>query len=145
MKKYSTDQLWDLYEELPKPLQQTIFSPEVAEDILAICQKNGIKEDENISQVAEMVGYVLLGLLNPANLEKELQKTIGIKKTTAKNITQEITESVFSKVKEFLEKIYNTKLSLNEEKTTTSTKRQNKKTPNKTKTPKKDIYREPIE
>ncbi len=144
MKKYSTDQLWDLYEELPKPLQQTIFSPEVAEDILAICQKNGIKEDENIAQVAEMVGYVLLGLLSPANLEKELQKTIGIKKTTAKNITQEITESVFLKVKEFLEKIYNTKLSLNE-KTTTSQKNQNKKTSNKAKTSKKDIYREPIE
>lgn len=136
MTDYSKEQLWELYKALPKNLQDTIFSEKVADIIRDVCcNKNKLKE-EKMSEVAKYTGYVLLGLVQPSEFQKTLEKEAGLRQTTAKKIAQEISNLVFSPVKKSLEALYGLGA-----KTIPETF---KETPGPQK-PKKDKYREPIE
>ena len=107
MPKYSKEQLWKLYKELPEELKNAIFSEETADAIYDSCMENGVEEKEKISQVAENAGYVLLGLIAPEEFKKILSKEINIKKEVAEKIYQRIKIFVFVPVKTSLEKLYN--------------------------------------
>lgn len=136
MPDYSKEELWELYENIPKDLQSTVFSEKTADAIYNICKKNKIKEDKKISQVAKYTGYVLLGLVSPDKLHKTLEKEMKMEKNTAQKISQEINRIVFSKVKQSLEDLYQVKIKPGLRKKTSM--------PLKKKPIKKDRYREVI-
>jgi len=135
MLDYKPEQLWLLYEKLPKDLQRAIFSEETAETIYELCTKNGLEKE--MPKIAKYTGYVLLGLLFPNELEKTLKSELKIEDNLAKKISWEINRFIFFPVKENLEMLYNIKIekpsALKEE------------MPVSTEKPVKDIYREPIE
>jgi len=151
MPNYPKEQLWDLYESLPKEIQEAVFSPENAETIYNICIRNDITDENKISEIAKNIGYVLLGLLKPDELQSVLEKEIKLKQATAKQVSLEITRFIFFPIKESLEKLYEIEITpvlkptisaplaenLSEEKIPSNAKKQrtNKKTA--------DRYREP--
>ncbi len=49
MLNYPKEQLWELYENLPKELQEAIFSSENADKIYDICTRNGDNKEDVIS------------------------------------------------------------------------------------------------
>lgn len=126
LKKYSKEELWKIYWQLPKELQDAIFSKETTETIENIGKRYELSEEE-IGKLAEMVGYSLLGLLPPEDFEGELISEIKLSLEKAKKITNEITRYIFFPLKDFLETIYL------------------KKTEPEKKPIQRDIYREPIE
>jgi hypothetical protein len=103
--KYSKEQLWKLYEILPSELQEAVFSEEIANSIYETCTKNAVDE-KKISEVARYIGYVLMGLLPPDELEKTLEFKLALTNEQAKNINQEITRLVFSPLRATLQDIY---------------------------------------
>ncbi len=147
-KEYTKEELWELYEKLPKDLQDVIFSEETADKIWNICQRNEIKEGM-ISTVADYVGQVLLGILPPDQFQKILEEKIKLKKEVAKMVFHEIYRFIFAPVKERLAELYKTEIvpakskSLEEifsSEIRPSLAEEKPKTP-----PKPDIYREQIE
>ena len=106
MADYSKEQLQELYKNLPKELQEAVFSKKNGDKIYESCARNGIKEDGKINGVAKYTGHVLLGLLSPDNLQKKLEEEVKIKKDKAEQIALEINRFVFSPVKDSLETLY---------------------------------------
>lgn len=142
-KQYSKEELWKLYEKLPEELKDTIFAEDTANSIENICRRNEL-EEEQIPKVAELVGYVLLGILRPEELEEALEKEMKLKKKPAKKIAQELHRLVFFPVKGSLETLHRIEVGKPAEGEPPEVKPAGK--PAKPEEPKGlDIYREPIE
>jgi len=138
MLKYTPEQFWKLYEKLPEELKEAVFSEETAETIWDICERN---EVEKISEVAEYVGRVLLGVLPPEDFQEILEKELKLEKDLAKKVSQEINRFIFYPVKASLEELYKIEIAP-PAKPTGITPPPEEKPPVP---PGEDIYREPIE
>ena len=110
MPDYRSEELQQLYENLPKNLQKAIFSEKVAETLQGICQRSGVGNDKTIEEVARYTGHVLLGLLPPNELRETLEKEVGISPKKAQQVSREISSFVFLSVKKNLEALYGIKI-----------------------------------
>ncbi len=134
MPEYPPEQLWPLYEKLPKDLQEAIFSEKTADLIYDICTRNGAEKE--MSEIARLTGYVLLGLLPPDEFERTLKSELKLKNDVTKKVFWEITRFIFFPVKESLEALYKIKIEKPARPAEVALPVEK---------PKKDIYREPIE
>jgi len=138
-KKYTQEQFWKLYEKLPQELKDAVFAEETENNISEICKKNEI--EDNLGDVADYVGQVLVGVLPPEEFQEVLEKELGFKKEVAKKITQEINRFIFYPVKPAMEQLYKMEITPLEKLTAKpEIKEEITTTP-----PKEDIYKEPIE
>ena len=103
--QYDKEKLWGLYNELPEELKSAIFSEKTATDIWDICVKNEVKKS-NVSDIAQLVGQVFLGLIPPKDLDKEIKKTLGLNQEKSKKISQEIERFILFSVKNSLAELY---------------------------------------
>jgi len=138
MPKYTPEQFWKLYEKLPEELKEAVFSIETADNIWDICERNGIQK---VSEVADYVGQVLVGVLPPADFQETLEKELKLEKDLAKKVSQEINRFIFYPVKASLEELYKIEIAP-PAKPTRITPPPGEKSPVP---PGEDIYREPIE
>lgn len=143
MKEYTSDELWELYDDMPEELQEAIFSEKTAEDIANICDKNEIKET---AKLAKLVGYTLVGILPPEDLEYEIKKELNLSTEKAERVYQEVNRFIFFPLKNHLGDLYERDFGLTKEKEETASYT---KPPKREKAPKastgSDSYREPIE
>lgn len=105
MQQYNQQELWKLFDILPAQLKDAILSEDTAEKIRKICERHKI-EEEDMSEMAGMIGNVLMGLLSPENFFVALQIELGIEKEKAQSIFQEVNSFVFFPVKVFLMEFY---------------------------------------
>ena len=146
MPDYSKEQLRQLYVNLPKDLQEAVFSQQNATNVQEICSENGVTDKKKASAIAKNAGYVLLGLLPPNDFQKTLEKELELEEKIAKQITIEIIKFIFFPVRASLESLYKTEIKSTTEPPGTITSPLETALPLKKKTPKKrDTYREPIE
>jgi hypothetical protein len=103
LEQYTKDQLWAIYNKLPQPLKEAVFSAENADHIYNTCERHNV---EAISQVASYVGFVLMGLLLPSQFEKTLVSEVKLKKPIAQQVAADINRFVFYPVKEELEELH---------------------------------------
>ena len=138
-KQYTSEQFWKLYEKLPQELKDVLFTEETGNNIYEICQKNEI--EENLDEVVEYVGQVLVGVLPPEDFQEILEKELKIKKDIAKKVAREINRFVFYPVKPALEDLYKMEITAPEKpKEELKAKEKKPEIP-----PSKDVYRELIE
>jgi len=112
IKHYTQDEMWKVYETLPEKLKQAVFSAENAEHTLSICERHEIDE---CSQVASLIGLVLMGVMPPQDLQGALVQDLKLKEAIAQRVVGEINRFVFYPVKAELENLHKT---VGEEKTT---------------------------
>jgi len=148
-REYSSEELWQLYDSLPNELKNAIFSPKTSEVIYNLCQRNNLDEKQ-MGEIAKEVGFVILGLLPPNELQDELKKNLNLDDDLAKKINQEIQRFIFYPIKAPLEELYNIKIKIEEDFESLTEKKEatEKIVPNgsqKFQKIKQDIYREPIE
>lgn len=140
MQQYSKEEIRKIFDELPKELRGAVLSPDTADSIHKIADRNGIKEND-IPDFATLVGDVLMGLLPPDDLPKALSKELNINKEKGNKISQEVTRLILHSVESHLTALYN--------KTPKPADRNEiKKEPpvaKKTEGPQKDTYREQFE
>jgi len=110
MPEYSKEELWELYEQIPKDLQKATFSKEVGRDIRKTCKNHDITDENLVLNIIKKVGYVFLGLLSPNEFSDTLKTEIGIAKIESDKITADITRLVFAPVKKSLEALYQIKI-----------------------------------
>lgn len=102
--KYTSEQFWKLYKELPQELKDAVSSEETGNSIFDICERNKISE--NLDGVVEYVGQVLVGVLPPDDFQETLEEEVKLKKGVAKKVVQEINRFIFYPVKSSLEELY---------------------------------------
>jgi hypothetical protein len=103
-KKYTSEQFWKLYKELPEELKNALSGDETSDNVYSICEKYGILDD--LEEVVESISQVLLGLLSPTDLQEVLEKEIKLEKIDIKRMVQEINRFIFHPVKKELEELY---------------------------------------
>lgn len=141
-KKYTSEQLWKLYENLPEELQEAIFSVETADNIWNICERNNV---EKISSIAKYVGNVLVGVLAPEDLQETLEEELKIEKDVAKKVVQEINRFIFFPVRPALEQLYKVGVTLSEKAPEKPIEQEKTEEEKPRALPGKDTYRETIE
>ncbi len=104
-KKYTTEQFWKLYEKLPQELKDALFAEETGDNIYNICERSEILD--NLEEIVEYVGRVLVGVLPPSDFQEALEKELKLKKDIAKKVMQETNRFIFYPVKRSLEELYN--------------------------------------
>ncbi len=119
MPDYPKEQLWELYKDLPKNLQNALFSSEIGDNIYEICERNGV-EGKKASEVSKNIGYVFLGLLPPSDFQQVLKKEIGLTPKTAEDISIEIERFIFLPLRKNLEAIYKETIKVRKPKKKTS-------------------------
>lgn len=102
-KQYTQEEMWKVFETLPEKLKQAVFSAENAEHTFSICERYGIEE---CSQVASLVGLVLMGVALPRDFGKALTADLQLDEQTSQQVAQEINRFVFYPVKAELEHIH---------------------------------------
>lgn len=103
-KKYTVEELWQLYEKIPEELKTAFFSDEITKIIESIGKKYILKEEE-VAKIADWIGYVFLGILHPTKFELALKRELFAEKT-ADAIIAEINAHIFYPLKKELEKLY---------------------------------------
>ncbi len=136
MEELSRDELWAIYNTLPDALKDAIFSEDTAEAIFNICK---LYEIDKNSEVAKIVGKILMGLLPPEFLKDTLQEKTGISEDIAKKATMEIEHFILNPVKKELDALYE-EIEGKKEESAGDTKEQSAEEPKK-----EDTYREPLE
>ena len=104
VKKYTSEQFWKLYEKLPQELKDALFAEETGNNIYEVCKRNEIAD--NLEEIVEYVGQVLVGVLPPEEFQKTLEEELKLEKDLAKKIAQEINRFIFYPVKSSLEELY---------------------------------------
>jgi hypothetical protein len=104
-KEYNRDQFWKLFQNLPTDLQDAILSETTADSIYDICSHNDIKET---SKLAKFVGRVLLGTLDPSDLQETLKKELNFSSEKAEKVNKEIDRFIFYPVKSSLASLHET-------------------------------------
>ena len=85
--------------EIPANVLEIFFSEKTVSQISEICLKNGIKDGEQIKEIAKQIGLVLLGKLSSNDLSKTLQEKLRLEKNIAENIYFEANRIIFSQIK----------------------------------------------
>ncbi len=144
-KKYTSEQFWKLYENLPQELKDAFFAEETGDNIFEICKRNDATEEQG--DITDYVSRVLVGILPPEDLQKELEKEVGLKKEVAKKVAQEINRYIFYPVKPALEELYKIEIAPPAKPTKITPPPEATAPPEEEPPapPTKDVYREPIE
>lgn len=101
---YPIEQTSKLFDNLPPELRAAILSEDTADSIRLVCERNKITSQ--MSDLAILVGNILLGLLSPNDLLSALIQELKIPAVKAKNIAQEINRLIFYPVRDKLAELY---------------------------------------
>ncbi len=137
MEELSRDELWAIYNTLPDTLKDAIFSEDTAEAIFNICKLYEITKN---SEVAKIIGKILMGLLPPEFLKDTLQEELGISEDIAKKTAMELEHFILNPVKKDLDVLYQ-EVDGNKETMESAAAEQ---APSAEEPKKEDTYREPI-
>lgn len=143
--KYTKEEFWKLYENLPQELKDTLFAEETGDNIYNICKRNGIEED--LGEIVDYVGCVLLGVLTPKDFQDALETELNLEEGVAKKVSQEINRFIFYPVKEGLFSFYEIEFAPGGRIIELTPERKKKKKIElaEKKPSTEDVYREPIE
>lgn len=150
MPNYPREKLIELFKALPQDLKDAASSEDTANTIQEICQKNGITEEEAVSEITKNIGYSFLGILPPADFAYILEKEIGLKKSSAEATAADIIRYIFLPVRPSMEALYKTEMNTSIKPGTAGAvfkKAENKTIPGRPQASQaqRDKYMEPIE
>jgi hypothetical protein len=125
--KIARKKFWELYHKLPVELQDALFSTEMGEEIVEICDRYNADLDIALDGFTE----VLLGILPPDQYLDRLGKSLNNDPDAVRRFVHEINRFVLFPVKDALEEVYNLEM----------TPLAGSPSPNASK---KSVYQEPI-
>lgn len=102
----TSDQRWQLYEQLPEDLKDAIFSGRTADINWDLSLKYDI---DKISTFASLVGEVLLGILPPDKFEREIRNKLGLKPEISEALSRDVERLIFAPVSQSLDRLYGKK------------------------------------
>lgn len=135
----------EFFEEFPAKLVEMITSEETVSKISGICLKNRVENQETIEKISYHIISVLLGKLPIEILPKALVVNLKIDTATAKKISEETNQLIFSRVKDDLADLYRKDILPEEPGERPEKQPEGKSEEEPKEPPEKDTYREPVE
>jgi hypothetical protein len=105
MAKYTKQQLWEMYYNLPEELQKEASSEETTNSIYKIGNTHGLSNEENYL-LTKYVGYVMLGVLPPDKFAETIKRDLKLTEINSEEIAQGINRVVFLPIKNLLQGLY---------------------------------------
>ncbi len=102
---YTKEQLLEAYRRLPEDVKEAIFSVQTA-DVLRQLGDGKPMMIDHVGELAAETGLVLLGFTHPSQFVSHLAERLGIEKSVAKEIAEEVNTKIFFPVRENLKKIH---------------------------------------
>ncbi len=102
--QYTQEQLEEKFKDLPDDLKDALVSVENADIIQGVGHKYKLHVDQ-MGELADETGLVMLGLTRPGQFMDNLTKRLHISTELAKNIVREIDDQIFKPVKTSLQKV----------------------------------------
>jgi len=99
------EQLKESYKNLPQDVRNAIFSIDTANVLRQIGDEKKMMIDK-IGELADETGLVLLGFTHPSQFVSHLSERLGIEKSIAKEIAEEVNTKIFFPIRENLKKIH---------------------------------------
>ncbi len=93
------------YKKLPKDVQDAITSVDTADILRQIGDEKNMMIDK-VGELADETGLVLLGFTHPSQFVSHLSERLGIEKSIAKEIAEEVNTRIFFPIRENLKKIH---------------------------------------
>lgn len=104
LQSYTREQVWKQYRELPRGLQDAIWSEKTSDVLYEISLKYNFSDRSGA--FAKITGRILLGLIPIQKFRSTLQEELELDEQTARNIAYEVRDSVFSTVAEELRNLH---------------------------------------
>ncbi len=101
----SQQQIDNRYDSLPAVLKEALFSTDNADSLWNIGDGNHLSDDKK-SDLAGIVGNVILGFIHPDDLAKEIAADLMIDNRLAQQLSEEVNKKIISPVRSEVEKIY---------------------------------------
>ena len=102
--RYDIKILEQKFNSLPDDLKDAISSTDTGKIVQMIGESHGLMLDQ-ISDLNEEVGYVMLGLTPTKSFTKTISKRLEIDEQKATDITKDINIKIFDKIKESIRKM----------------------------------------
>lgn len=107
MPQYTPEQFLRICKRLPEEIKDVLFADETGDLIYDICQKYDVLT--NLNKIADLVREVLIGSLDPGDLQAALGKELRVGPENTKRIAQEIDHFIFGPIRDNLDVLYNKK------------------------------------
>ena len=123
-------QYQDNYNNLPPSIKAKIDSEEEITLLLELCKGHNL--EEYFYEIKDTVDLVLLGLIPPAEMERNIKEQVEEKENQKKipAIVKEISEKFIAPLKKDLENLYNTEITTQKEEDTKPKKKQDGRSDN---------------
>ena len=150
MPQYTPEQFLRICKKLPEEIKEVLFAEDTGNLIYDICQKYDILK--NLDKIVDLVREVLIGSLDPDDLQQALAKELKVGPETTKRIAQEIDHFIFGPTRDSLDVLYKKKPAVSAQPTFVRPPTESSMGDKELKRPraikgstKKDVYRELIE
>jgi len=97
MIRFSQEEKKKRYNALPTHLREFMFSEEKFVVLSEIAEANHI-DDAKLDIISSIIGYVVLGLIHPEDLAKEIEKEVGVDHRIAGSVTEGINRNILRSV-----------------------------------------------
>ncbi len=101
MRTFTQKQITEAYNRLPEQVKDAIFAEATADKIQAIGKKHGLLLDK-MGNLAEEVGYVMLGLIPSKEFPEYIIRTCEISAEKASTIIADLNEQIFLPIQEHI-------------------------------------------
>jgi hypothetical protein len=95
----------DEFDSLPENIKEVLASPETATALEGLGKKFGIQLDQ-LDDLFEQVGFVLLGITLPRDFVTSLQSKLGLPREQVNQIAKEVNEKIFQPIRESLKEVH---------------------------------------
>ncbi len=103
-REYTQEEFWKLYKTLPQNLKDSLFTEETGNNVEKACKRHDV--NEKFSEILNLTGQVLLGLLPIEDFEKVLIRDAGLSMAKSKEVAREVIRFVFFPIREDLIQLY---------------------------------------
>ncbi len=141
LKKYTNEEYWKLYEELPEKIKKTFWEDDISNRIENMAERHNL-DSEKMSKVTQITTHLLLGVLPPSQIDSVIKKEVAFDEDKSKALSNEFKRSIIYPMQHLLREIYT-----EEDFKEAGIKPISEKEEKEEKKPSEfgDIYREPIE
>lgn len=104
-RKFTAEEAQKKFDALPPEIKSLIYTPEVTSAIQKVGEKNHLHFDQ-MGVLEVETSNVMLGFTDPKDLPQILAENLRIDRVQADAVIQDLNDSLFSKIRESMKKMY---------------------------------------
>lgn len=105
MGRLTPDEFRKKYAELPPNLREAYGSVKTTEILEEIGKKHGLRLDQ-IGELVDETGYVMLGATPPSDYVTKLEEAAGVNREQARAVATDVNERVFKPIRDALKRVH---------------------------------------